>query len=193
MKLFHQERGKEVVYVQMQDIMHLNSTDIPIPASIYTQVFNEAIVVCDNNRFNFERFDKEHEVKFFRDLDFILDYDQYKDLTDEQLEEEGQKLADKANEIARRWNNMNESERQQNSNLLQEHENLGYMLNFLSEIYAIKHRKRSMPFPKFVKTSEKPKKKLSSKKKKWNENQSSAFCIALILYIRYFAKRKQEN
>ena len=150
----------------MQDIMHLNSTDIPIPASIYTQVFNKPIIVCDNNRFNFERFDKEHEVKFFKDLDFILDYDQYKDLTDEQLEEESQKLAEKANEIARRWNGMNESDRQQNSNLLQEHENLGYMMNFLSEIYAIKHKKRSMPFPKFVKESKKPKLKLSSKKKK---------------------------
>ena len=45
---------------------------------------------------------------------------------------------------------MSEEERKQNSNLLQEHENLGYMLNFLSEIYAVKHRKRKMPFPEFV-------------------------------------------
>ncbi len=146
MKLFHTENGKEVVYVQMQDIMHLNQSDLPIPASIYTKVFTGVTIVNDSNRFDFVRFDEEHEVKFFRDLEFVIDYDKYKDLTDEQLEEEGQKLAVKANEIAEKWNNMSEEERKQNSNLLQEHENLGYMLNFLSEIYAVKHRKRKMPF-----------------------------------------------
>lgn len=166
MKLFHTENGKESVYVQMQDIMHLNNTDMPIPASIYTKVFTGIVIVDDSNRFDFVRFDEEHEVKFFRELDFIIDYDQYKDLTDEQLEEEGQKLATKANEIAERWNAMTPEERQQNSNLLQEHENLGYMLNFLSEVYAVKHGKRSMPFPDFVKLPEKPKKKPFFKRKK---------------------------
>lgn len=151
MKVFHTENGKEVVYVQMQDIMYLsNETDMPIPATIFTKVFTGVTIVTDANRFEFVKFDEEHEVKFFRDLEFVIDYDKYKDLTDEQLEEEGQKLAVKANEIAEKWNNMSEEERKQNSNLLQEHENLGYMLNFLSEIYALKHRKRTMPFPEFV-------------------------------------------
>lgn len=150
MKLFHAEDCKEVVYVQMQDIMHLNQSDLPIPASIYTKVFTGVTIVNDSNRFDFVRFDEEHEVRFFRDLEFVIDFDKYKDLTDEQLEEEGQKLAIKANEIAEKWNNMSEEERKQNRNLLQEHENLGYMMSFLSEIYAVKHRKRKMPFPKFV-------------------------------------------
>lgn len=150
MKLFHTENGKEVVYVQMQDIMHLNQSDLPIPASIYTKVFTGVTIVNDSNRFDFVKFDEEYEVRFFRDLEFVIDYDKYKDLTDEQLEEEGQKLAVKANEIAERWNNMSEEERKKNSNLLQEHENIGYMLNFLSEIYAVKHRKRTMHFPEFV-------------------------------------------
>ena len=150
MKLFHTENGKEVVYVQMQDIMHLNQSDLPIPASIYTKVFTGVTIVDDSNRFDFVRFDEEHEVSFFRDLEFVIDYDKYKDLTDEQLEEESKKLVVKANEIAKKWNDMSKGKRKQNTNLLQEHENIGYMLNFLSEIYAIKHRKRKMPFPEFV-------------------------------------------
>ena len=151
MKLFHTENGKEVVYVQMQDIMHLiNQSDLPVPVSIYTKVFTGVTIVNDSNRFDFVRFDEEHEVSFFRDLEFVIDYAKYKDLTDEQLEEEGQKLAVKANEVAKKWNNMSGEERDQNTNLLQEHENLGYMLNFLNEIYAVKHHKREMPFPEFV-------------------------------------------
>ena len=166
MKLFHTENGKEVVYVQMQDIMHLiNQSDLPVPVSIYTKVFTGVTIVNDSNRFDFVRFDEEHEVSFFRDLEFVIDYDKYKDLTDEQLEEESQKLAVKANEIAKKWNNMSEEERKQNTNLLQEHENLGYMLNFLSEIYAVKHRKRKMPFPKFVKVSKTKRKPFFKKDK----------------------------
>lgn len=165
MKLFHTENGKESVYVQMQDIMHLNNTDMSIPASIYTKVFTGIVIVDDSNRFDFVRFDEEHEVKFFRELEFVIDYDQYKDLTDEQLEKECQKLATRANEIAEKWNAMPQEERKQNTNLLQEHENLGYMLNFLSEIYAVKHGKRSMPFPDFVKLPKKPRKKPFFKKK----------------------------
>ncbi len=154
MKLFHTENGKETVYVQMQDIMQLNQSDMPIPESIYTKVFTGITIVNDSNRFDFVSFDEAHEVKFFRELEFVIDYDQYKELTDEQLGEKGQKLVMKANEIAEKWNSMSSDEREQNSNLFQEHENIEYMLNFLSEIYAIKHGKRSMPFPDFVKLPE---------------------------------------
>lgn len=165
MKLFHTENGKEVVYVQMQDIMYLNLSDLPIPASIYTKVLTGVTIVDDSNRFDFVRFDKEHEVSFFRNLEFVIDYDRYKDLTDEQLEEESKELAVKANEIAKKWNKMSEEKRKQNANLLQEHANLGYMMIFLSEIYAIKHRKRKMPFPKFVHVSKAKRKPFFEKNK----------------------------
>lgn len=80
MKLFHTENGKESVYVQMQDIMYLNNTDMPIPVSIYTKLFTGIVIVDDSNRFDFVRFDEEHEAKFFRELNFVIDYDQYKAL-----------------------------------------------------------------------------------------------------------------
>lgn len=167
MKLFHTENGKETVYVQMQDIMYLsNETDIPIPATIFTKVFTGMTIVTDANRFDFVRFDGEHEVKFFREQEVIIDFDQYKDLTDEQLEAEAQKLGKRADEIAKRWNGMKPEERKENSSLYDEHRDLGYMINFLSEIYAVKHGKRNMPFPKFVEMPKKPKKKPLFRRKK---------------------------
>lgn len=159
MKIFHTENGKESVYVQMEDIMHLHQSDMPIPASIFTKIFHGIVIVDNSNRFDFVKFDEEHEIKFFRELDFILDYDYYKNLTDEQLDEEGQKLVDKSDEIAEKWNSMSPEEREKNINLFQEHENIDYMLKFLSTIYALKHGKISMPFPNFVQLPEIPKKK----------------------------------
>lgn len=165
MKVFHTENGKEAVYVQMQDIMYLsNETDMPIPATIFEKVFTGVTIVTDANRFEFVRFDEEHEIKFFRELEFIIDFDQYKGLSDEQLEAEAQKLVVKANEIAEKWNGMKEEEREENSSLFDEHRNLGYMINFLSEIYAVKHGKRVMPFPEFVQMREEPKKPEKLKK-----------------------------
>jgi len=164
-KLFHTENGKEVVYVQMQDLMHLNSIDIPIPASIYVKVFTRTIIVDDSNRFEFVKFDEEHEIKFFRELDFVIDFEQYVNLTDEQLEEKRKKLSTKAQEIVEKWNSMTQEERQK-SDLPEEYENLGYMLMFLSEIYSIKYGKRVMPFPDFVKLPKVKKKKMLFKRKK---------------------------
>lgn len=150
MKLFHTENDKEVVFVQMQDIMYLNESDLAMPASIYLKVFNKTVMVDDSNRFDFVRFDKEYEVEFFRNLEFIIDYNQYKDLNDEQLNEEGERLAEKGNEIAEKWNAMPIKEKEQNINMLDEYSNIEYMLAVLTEIYALKHGKRSMPFPDFV-------------------------------------------
>ena len=169
MKVFHTENGKEVVYVQRQDIVYLSSeTDIPIPGSIFEKVFSltGVTIIDDSNRFGFVRFDKEHEVKFFKALEFIIDFDKYKDLSDEQLEEETRKLVDQINEIAKKWNSMTKEERRQNVFLSFDYGNLRYMLQFLSEIYAIKHRKRKMPFPNFVKLPAKPKKNPFFRRKK---------------------------
>lgn len=153
MKIFHKEKGKEVVYVQMQDIMYItNEIDIQIPVSIFTKVFTGITIVNDYNRFDFVRFDNKHEVKFFRDLDFILDYDKFKNLSDEEFVKEEEKLIDRANEIARKWNGMTKKERK-NSTLLEEYENISYMLKFMDEIDAVKHGRKTMPFPEFVKTT----------------------------------------
>lgn len=153
MKLFHKENGQETVYVQMQDILYLvHESNVSVPASIFEKVFSVgAVFVTDANRFDFIRFEEEHEVDFFKKLEFVIDYDQYKDFSEEQLIAEVKKLEDKANGIAEKWNDMTSEERRENSELYEEHQNLDYMCRFLCEIYFVKHGKRSMPFPDFVK------------------------------------------
>lgn len=151
MKLFHTENGRDVVYVQMQDLMYLtHETDIDIPATIFQKVVTRGRIVNDANRFEFVKFEEEHELKFFRSLEFIIDFDQYKGFTDKQLEDETRKIAAKVNEIAKKWNNMTAEERRKNGVLYKEYNNLNYMISFLTEIYAVKYGHRCMPFPEFV-------------------------------------------
>ena len=163
MKLFHTENGKEVVYVQLRDIMELKSSDIPMPASIRTKVYKKgeiSIVAVDNsNWFNFVKFDEASEVEFLKKIEFILDYDEFKDMNDDQLQKERDKLATKFSESVEKLDSMSEDETEESKNLERKCENLGYMLNSLMEIYEIKHNKRTMPFPEFVSGKKPPQNK----------------------------------
>ena len=44
----------DAVYVQMNDMMHLNQSDLQFPASVFMKVFGRGMVIIDNsNRFDF--------------------------------------------------------------------------------------------------------------------------------------------
>ncbi len=151
MKLFHTEKEKTTVYVQMQDIMFVfNKENVAIPAPIIQKCFSGVTIVDDSNRFDFVKFDEESVVSFFKGLDFIIDYNDYKDLTDEQIQQKYKNIVDEYNSYAKKWNNMSESERKNNLNLLSSINNSEYILQFIQEIYAMKHNERHMNIPTFV-------------------------------------------
>ena len=151
MKVFHNENGKDVVYVQRTDIIYLifqKNMVIPLP-NIYQKISEGINVVTDITRLEFVRFDNENEVKFFRECEFICDFNQYKDFTDEQIIAEVQRLIIKTNEIAKKWNEMTLEERSENSLLSDMYHDLGHMIiDLLSEINAAIHGEREMPFLK---------------------------------------------
>jgi len=127
------------VYVQRNDIGFLNQTDLEIPVSIYLKVFGNGIVVIDaRNRFEFVRFDEESEIKFFKEQNWIIDYDTIKDLDESQIIDLGQKIADEKNKIANEYNSMTEDEQFKNENMIFECEKLDYMIYSLVNIYWFK-------------------------------------------------------
>ena len=70
---------------------------MPIPATILKNFFTGVTIVTDENRFDFVRFEDEHEVEFFRNIEFIIDFDQYKGLTEKQIKSEAQNALINAN------------------------------------------------------------------------------------------------
>lgn len=76
----------KAVYVQKNDMAYLNQTDLPIPAAIYMKVFGRGITIIDNdNRYEFVKFTAPEEIEYFRSLDWLIDYNALKDLTEEEL------------------------------------------------------------------------------------------------------------
>ena len=77
------------VYVQKNDMVYLNQTDIPIPASIFMKVFGNGITIIDErNRYEFVKFEAPEEVEFFQNQDWIVDYNEIKNLINKHKIEE---------------------------------------------------------------------------------------------------------
>lgn len=100
------------VYVQKNDIAYLNQTDLAIPASIFMKVFGSGIVIIDDsNRYEFVEFDAPEEIEFFKGIDWMIDYNEVKDLSEEETITLGQSIAEEKNSIAQRFNSLTLEER----------------------------------------------------------------------------------
>ena len=72
-----------VAYVQKNDIAFLTQTDRAIPASIFMKVFGNGIVIIDDsNRYEFVEFEAPEEIEFFKSIDWMIDYNEVKDLSE---------------------------------------------------------------------------------------------------------------
>lgn len=102
------------VYVQKNDMVYLNQTDIPIPASIFMKVFGHGITIIDErNRYEFVKFEAPEEIDFFKEQDWIVDYNEIRDLTEEELISLGQSIAQEKNKRADEFNKLPKKQRQQ--------------------------------------------------------------------------------
>lgn len=144
MKIFT-DRG---VYVQKNDLQILFELGNYVPKSIIDKFWNcEAVVITDENRYDFVFFDREDEVQFFRSIICFLDFDDVKDLSIQELIEMGQSLAEKRNGIAASFNAMNEVDRRSNIGLLLDCEVLDFQMHSLSDFILYKKGKIKMNFP----------------------------------------------
>lgn len=157
----------EAVYVQKNDIGFLNQTDLPIPTSIFLKVFGNGITIIDNsNRFEFVKFEEESEIEFFRNLDWIVDYDSVKDLGEEQIIELGQDIVQQKNNIATKYNAMTNDERRANEHMVYECERLDFKMYSLRDVLWFKQGHIQFDLPDCKKVEEKGLRRILSKFKK---------------------------
>ena len=109
----------EFAYVQKNDIAFLNSTDQAIPLSIYSKVFGDGYtIIDDSNRYDFVKYEKEKDIEFFNNMEWILDYNEVKDLDEKEIFQLGSALSKKVNEIANYYNSIVSGNTKKNNKLL---------------------------------------------------------------------------
>ena len=138
----------DAAYVQKNDIAYLNQTDLDIPASIYLKACETGtFIVDDSNRYEFIRFNKPDEIQFFKNQDWILNYNQVKDMTEDELIEYGEKIITQYNELAETFNALSEQERIQNTELDMRCDLLGFQIFSLHDFIFYRKGLLEMQLP----------------------------------------------
>ena len=147
------------VYVQKNDIAYLSSSDLAIPASIFMKVLdNGKFIVNDSNRYDFIKFEEESEIEYFKGLDWMIDYNEVKDLSDEEFIKLGRSIAEEQASFVEQYNAMDKEERIKNQNLAHKCELLEFKYYSLRDILWFKQGHIKMKLPKelgkksFIKT-----------------------------------------
>ena len=142
---------ENAVYVQKNDIGYLNNYENDIPASIFMQVFGNGIVIInDSNRYEFEKFDKAHEIEFIKSLDWMVDYNSVKDLSDEEIIKMGQDIFEKRNKIAHEFLAMSEEERNKHTDMPVQCELLDFKAYSLRDILWFKQGHLNITLPEGI-------------------------------------------
>jgi hypothetical protein len=144
MKLFRNNK----VYVQMNDVMFAMNHSNSIPAVIINQIFTDVVIVNNDNRMDFVNFDDKSAIDYFKKLDYIVDYDEHKDLSIEELDAKIKVLTDTLDTISTKHNNLSREKRAKNYSLVtDECEKIWYVINYLEEIKGIKLGTNHMNIP----------------------------------------------
>ncbi len=91
-------------FVQKNDLAYLDQSDLAIPASIYRKILN--LIIDDHNRYDFATFTASKEIEFFKSIDWMVDYNEIKDLSEQEIMILIQNALEKKNRIIQKFNSM---------------------------------------------------------------------------------------
>jgi len=103
----------DAIYVQRKDLEYLHDLrSLGIPRSIFVEVFGKGILTIDNsNKNDFVKFVAKEDIEFLKNLEWIVDYNELKDLTIEQLTELIEEVVNQMNGIADTINELNKEKK----------------------------------------------------------------------------------
>lgn len=139
------------VYVQKNDIVYLNSADFAMPISVFMKVFGKGItIIDDSNRYDFVKFEDESDREFFKGLDWIIDYNEVKNLSEEQIVGLLDNIGDAQQRVVITFNSMSEEERRAHSDMVTQCELLEFKFYSLRDILWFKQGHISMKLPEGI-------------------------------------------
>lgn len=146
---------KKTAYVQMNDLGFLAYIGIPTPESIFMKLSKKGVVVNnrnsvlidDRNRYDFMEFNKPEEIEFFKNLDWMIDYNDVKDLTNIEFIDLGRSFTHQRNLICREFNAMSEEEQDKHQDMVQQSDLLKFKIYSLRDILWFKQGHIEMKLP----------------------------------------------
>ena len=142
------------IYVQKNDILYVirHLEKKPIPNSVFDRVFSgdTPFVCADHNRYEFVEFDDKEAIEFFKNLDYSVDYLALKSMSETELCKLGQEIADKKDELVKKYNAMTKEEKSANDEILEQCSMLTFKMLSIRDVVWIKKGQLKIKFPKGI-------------------------------------------
>ena len=127
------------IYVLRKDIEFLNQIELVVPASIYLKRYEcDGLLPEDNDAYKFVKFKSSREIDYISKLDWLIDYDEVKNLTEEEIKKMGCQIGYQQNELIEKYNAMSEEEQKRNLDMVKQIKILYYKLCMLRDILWFK-------------------------------------------------------
>lgn len=136
------------IYVQRSDISMVSIDENLKDNDTVNKILNMGYSYDDKNKYDFVLFTDEDIIEFLRGLDYIVDYDEVKDMSDEDLEGIAKETADERNNVTVRYARLDEENmRKEFKKARNEISLLEYKLISLRDLSLFKngHLKISLP------------------------------------------------
>lgn len=102
------------VYVQNIDLTFLldavSCFNISVPNDVMSKIYVPMFICDGSNQYEFKMFEGKDSVEFFKKLDYIVDYDELKNLSDDEIMSYGEKVCEERNSKAHKYNNLPQRE-----------------------------------------------------------------------------------
>lgn len=136
-----------LAYVQKIDLEFLKYRLHSLPQSISSKIFeNSEIDVDDFNKYDFFKFDDVSDIEFFKGIDWIIDYDSIRNLTDIEIKAMGRTYVERLEQITKILYKMT-SDNKDYENVLLQYKLLHYQITSLNDILDFKSGLLKMTLP----------------------------------------------
>ena len=135
----------DAVYVQIYDLGFLFNHGIKMPFSVFEKSFKDSSDISVN-KYKFKKFKDDESIRFFSQLDWILDYDNLKNLSKEDLTKLGKKISDSVDEKTTYYSKLTEEEKITNKSVIQECDLLMFQLHTIIDYEMYLKGELEIPF-----------------------------------------------
>ena len=143
MKVF--KNGK--VYVQNEDLILILRSGELMPTSVLEKFYgNGPVIIVQDNMEDYVEFEETDQVQKFKRLDWIVDYDEVKNLSTEELEKIINDVRDEMVKIKNKYSDLSQNDDCYEKDSIR-YELLGNKLYSLSKIQYFKARKLELALP----------------------------------------------
>ncbi len=110
-------------------------------------MLNRVIQITDYNQDEFIIFEEPEHIEFFKNINYILDWNEYKKMSLTELKSKASETLNLYKIKTNEYNSMSKELQSSNQHLDKECKNLDYMMNAIEEIYLIKTKQKEVNFP----------------------------------------------